>query len=545
MTKRDHLSRTPSSPGEPIPFTSGSREQPGQASGHGASSLTYEPFYGLTDKPFSLAAHPRFFFRSAVHEPVFTELVAGLQRREGLVVLTGGIGTGKTTLVRSVLQHLGRRTFAAFIPDPRVSREDLLKMLLVDFGVVPIADLKRGALIGMSRSELSYLLGDFLETLAAIPALAVLVIDDAQRLPEHLLEEIRILSEVERREKLLQIVLVGQPELTAHLTLPPMRQLDQRVSVRCELPALGASDVAAYIRHRLDVAGGGRVSFSRTACDAVFQEAGGVPRLINAICDRALQLGHRAGVDRIDQPIVSEAVRRLGLARTPTDSEPDSVPRPPAESAPPPHADPTRGADPGVDSAPFLSEFTAEQDIQAPQPPPVAVADLREMFKAGRPVREGAAVPARRIGVRPLVTFLVLTALAAVAAAALWNVYADARVTGVDALAPPRAARPVPVMPAVSLPPTAGTDASGADDTAPGPPFIQVASFQARVRAERLLSELAAAGVEGRIVARDLGPGGLLHEVVVGGFATIEQADADLARIHRLPGYADAHVVSN
>src|SRR5678815_4815822 len=124
--------------------------------GTGSASLTYEPFYGLREKPFSLSADPRFLFRSPAHAPAFDELQAGIRRREGLIVLTGGIGTGKTTLCRSVLQHLDRRTFASFVADPFVSREDLLKTLLVDFGVVSIGDLTRGRFNGASRSDLSY-----------------------------------------------------------------------------------------------------------------------------------------------------------------------------------------------------------------------------------------------------------------------------------------------------------------------------------------------------------------------------------------------------
>ena len=163
----------------------------------------------------------------------FEELLNGIRRREGLITLTGEIGTGKTTLIRSVLQNLDRRTFTAFVPDPFVSREDLLKMLLVDFGVVSIADLKRGMLSGASRPDLSYPLCEFLDSLVGLQAFAVLIIDEAQNLPLPLLEEVRILSDLEGRERLLQVVLVGQPELRDHLRLPEMRQVNQRVSIRC------------------------------------------------------------------------------------------------------------------------------------------------------------------------------------------------------------------------------------------------------------------------------------------------------------------------
>ena len=151
-----------------MPFDGGRvlRHLPGGQDAQPASnlfSLTYEPYYGLQEKPFSLSADPKFLFRSAEHAPAFEELLNGIRRREGLITLTGEIGTGKTTLIRSVLQHLDRRTFSAFVPDPFVSREDLLKMLLVDFGVVSIADLKRGSLNGASRPDLSYPLYEFLD----------------------------------------------------------------------------------------------------------------------------------------------------------------------------------------------------------------------------------------------------------------------------------------------------------------------------------------------------------------------------------------------
>src|SRR6185503_5562049 len=258
---------------------------------------------------------PRFLFRSPEHAPAFEELLSGIRRREGLVTLTGEIGTGKTTLIRSVLQQLDRRTFSAFVPDPFVSREDLLKMLLVDFGVVSLADLKRGTLNGASRPDLSYPLYEFLDSLVPLQAFAVLIIDEAQNLPLPLLEEVRILSDLEGREKLLQVVLVGQPELRDHLRLPEMRQVNQRVSVRCELTPLKREGVADYIQHRLGVAseGSAQVEFAPEAIDAIYEGSGGTPRLINLLCDRALQHGFNARATRIDSSFVGEAMGDLGL----------------------------------------------------------------------------------------------------------------------------------------------------------------------------------------------------------------------------------------
>ena len=212
-------------------------------------------------------------------------------------MLTGDIGTGKTTLCKAVLERLDRKTFTTFVPDPFVSREELLKMLLLDFGVMSVDDLKSGRMTGTSHPDFSYPLYEFLRSLVPLQAFAVLIIDEAQNLSPALLEEIRILSDLESPEKLLQVVLIGQLELRAKLKLPEMRQLDQRVSARCTLEPLNREGVAGYISHRLSVAGGAddRVHFSPNAIDAVFRVSGGVPRVVNLICDRALHRGHSSG----------------------------------------------------------------------------------------------------------------------------------------------------------------------------------------------------------------------------------------------------------
>src|SRR5947207_190752 len=151
--------------------------------------LTYEPYYGLKEKPFSLSVDPHFLYRSRSHAPIYDDLLAGIRRREGLIVLTGDIGTGKTTLCRAVLQDLDRKTFTTFVPDPFVSREDLLKIMLIDFGVMSVDDLKTGRLNGASSPDLSYPLYEFLNSLVPLQAFAVLIIDEAQNLSPALLEE--------------------------------------------------------------------------------------------------------------------------------------------------------------------------------------------------------------------------------------------------------------------------------------------------------------------------------------------------------------------
>ena len=279
--------------------------------------LTYEPYYGLKEKAFSLSADPRFLYKSRIHGPAFDELRAGIRRREGLIVLTGEPGTGKTTLCRGVLKALDRKTFCTIVPDPFISREDLLKILLLDFGVVSAEELKAGRLTAATRAELSYPLYEFLKSLVPLQAYAVLIIDEAQNLSSQLLEEIRILADLEGPEKLLQLVLVGQPELRDKLKDAAMRQVDQRVSVRCALRPLERDAIAGYIAHRIGVAGGGfdTVEFLPDAIALVHEASNGYPRVINLIADRSLHLAHLDRTWTITPSIVTSALRELGLER--------------------------------------------------------------------------------------------------------------------------------------------------------------------------------------------------------------------------------------
>jgi general secretion pathway protein A len=286
------------------------------SSGNRSPYLTYEPYYGLKEKAFSLSADPRFLYKSRAHAPTFDELRAGIRRREGIIVLTGEPGTGKTTLCRSVLASLDRKTFCAFVPDPFVSRDDLLKMLLIEFGVMSVDEVKSGKLRDATRPELSYPLYDFLKSLVPLQAYAVLVIDEAQNLSSQLLEEIRILADLEGPEKLLQLVLVGQPELRDKLKDPTMRQVDQRVSVRCALEPLQRDALQGYIAHRLTAAGSGadRVEFTSEALDLVFAASHGNPRVTNLIVDKALNRGHLDRTWIITPAIVTGALGELGYA---------------------------------------------------------------------------------------------------------------------------------------------------------------------------------------------------------------------------------------
>jgi type II secretory pathway predicted ATPase ExeA/cell division septation protein DedD len=299
-------------------------------------SLTYEPYFGLREKPFSLSADPRFFFRNPSHGATFDALLEGIRRREGILVLTGEVGTGKTTVCRAVLQALDRKTFAAFVPDPFLSREDLLKTLLVDFGVVSMDDVRGGRLRGASRTDLSYPLYEFLTSLQPLQAFAVVMIDEAQNLPTELLEEIRILSDLENRQNLLEVLLVGQPELQSRLATSVMRQLSQRVTTRCELPPFVRSDVRPYVAHRLTIAGDdGRLQFTDGAIDLVCAASSGIPRVINLVCDRALSHAARCRTMKVDEEHIAWAVGDLKLPSARSLRAEWDRPEPPLESFPP------------------------------------------------------------------------------------------------------------------------------------------------------------------------------------------------------------------
>jgi len=278
-------------------------------------TLTYEPFFDLTEKPFSLIADSRFVYESSSYSTTRDGLLAGLRRREGLQVLTGEIGTGKTTLCRAVLRDLGRKTYSSLVPDPFASREDLLKMLLIDFGVLSIQELTSGRLRQASRTELGYLLSEFLDSLTP-DAFAVVIIDEAQNLSLPLIEESRILSDTFASDGRLQIVFVGQPELHAKLKLPEMRQVDQRVCGYHRLAPLSREAVEGYIAHRLQVAGGrrDRVLFPSAIIDDLHLRSGGVPRLINRVCDRALQLAYERRAEDVNRETLQTVLLEIGSA---------------------------------------------------------------------------------------------------------------------------------------------------------------------------------------------------------------------------------------
>ena len=260
----------------------------------------YEQYFGLKEKPFSLTPDPRFLFLSADHKGALDHLLYGIQRREGFLAITGDIGTGKTTICRTLLERLDSGVQTALILNPLLNEREILSAILEDFGITYPGQPPRKTLID--------LLNLFLLDQAKSGGAAILIIDEAQNLAPNVLEQIRILSNLETdQEKLLQIILVGQRELREKLESKALRQLNQRISVRYHLAPLSPEETVRYIEHRLTVAGAkGGIEFTPGAYQAIYHFSRGVPRLINLIADRALLAGYVAGSTCITKEMVSE-----------------------------------------------------------------------------------------------------------------------------------------------------------------------------------------------------------------------------------------------
>jgi len=277
----------------------------------------YEQYYGFVQPPFTLTPDPRFLYRSESHGEALTLLQQAIRRKDGFIVLTGDIGTGKTTSCRALLEQLEPNVFTSIILNPFLSVEELLREVLLDFGVVSREGVRSGRIATASKHELISTLHEFLLSLMHIHGSAVLIIDEAQHLSPQVLEQIRIISNLETNEsKLLQIVLVGQLNMLDVLAAAEMRQLDQRISLRAQLKPLNREEVEAYIAHRLWVARGSTaVTFEPAALDLVHTYTGGVPRVINLLCDRSLMQSAQMRVNRLTSAIIEEAAASLGLRR--------------------------------------------------------------------------------------------------------------------------------------------------------------------------------------------------------------------------------------
>jgi general secretion pathway protein A len=264
----------------------------------------YLEYYGLTLPPFDLTPDPRFLFHSRKHREALNHLLYGIRERKGFVQLTGEVGAGKTTLCRALLEQLDGTFSTALILNPVLNADELMKAIATEFGL-DVKDRDRLATIAA--------IGDFLLQQVQLDKETVLLIDEAQDLTEELLEQIRLLSNIETDDrKLLQIVLLGQPELRDRLNSHRLRQLRQRITVRYHLMPLTRPEVAQYIQHRLELAGAkGMPFFTQPALWRVFGYSHGIPRLVNAVCDKALLAGYVEQSDRITHRMVGRAIREL------------------------------------------------------------------------------------------------------------------------------------------------------------------------------------------------------------------------------------------
>jgi general secretion pathway protein A len=280
----------------------------------GEAVVAHESTYGFSENPFGPTFDPKFLYRSQSHAIAIELLQYAIERREGFVVMTGDTGMGKTTLCRALQETADRKTFTALLLNHFDSEEDLLRAILQELGLVSSGEEQPGARRPTKQGMVDTL-HDFLLSLVPLGARAVLIIDEAQSLALPILEQVRILSNFETdKDKLLQIFLIGQHSLVALLRSPDLRQLDQRVSLRYQLKPLSEEEVGGYVAHRLAVASATQsLVFTPTALRLVHEYTGGVPGLINLLCDRALAGSCSAHTTRIEEDLVAAAARELDL----------------------------------------------------------------------------------------------------------------------------------------------------------------------------------------------------------------------------------------
>jgi len=330
-------------------------------------------FYGLTEKPFSQTPDPKFLYFNEGYRESIASLRYGIQERKGFITLIGEAGTGKTTLLRKLLDDLGPDVVSVFLFNPNASFEEILEYTLSELGISAQVGRK---LVMLQR------LNDFLLAGFAEGRNTILLIDEAQDLEPDVLESLRLLSNLESsKEKILQIVLSGQPELAIKLAQPNLRQLKQRIAVRCRLEPLGRDELTAYIKARLAVAGGREDLFSPETLDLIWDFSSGIPRLINTVCDNALLVGYALSKQKIDREVIDEVIADLRKL----DVRPEDLPRDTGRVTGEPQAS---------------AEVSAPRDAESSGPPPPvstpsprAVAAAATVGSEGRETRQAAVAP--------------------------------------------------------------------------------------------------------------------------------------------------------
>lgn len=456
-------------------FSGVQHEEPSPTSAHEAPG-GYERHFGLAESPFALTSNPRFLFQSASYQAALNQIAYALPRHEPIIVLTGAIGTGKTTLCRILAERGGSRTLVATISSPPDNVDDLLRQVLDGFGVLTddTSQVVQASHYGLIRT-----LQQFLVSLVPLRAQAVVILDEAQHLRPDVLEQIRLLSNLDSDSQSLQIILVGQPELDDLLARDDLRQLAQRISRRHRLQPLQPSEVSAYIDRRLRVARGNQSAgeppwFTPEAIQAIATLSNGVPRVVNTLCDRALEAAWLDKTHTIDAPTVIHAAASLNIdtrSLTIAARHADAETLKPAER----HVD--------VESLNVDAGDAAEESLNVEPRASVRVRVKRRYAQAA------------------VAAVLVLSALL------IWTI----RDSGLSLVTRRTAAGPETTratVPAVSMPtpgaPTAAAPVEAANaaeqsrtpSPVPTPNYlIIVASFQTRERAARVATDVAAMGL--------------------------------------------------
>lgn len=442
----------------------------------------YLDYYGLIEKPFSLTPDPKYFFASGCHAEARDLLRYGVREREGFMCFVGAAGTGKTTLLRTVLEGFGTDVVTALVLNPFLSEEDLLRIVLIDFGIATRAEFEGDRGRSQSKQQLIDRLNDHLMNLSLQGKTAVLVIDEAQNLPMPVMEQIRLLSNLETsKSKLLQIVLAGQLGLRRLLTAPELSQLAQRVSVRYTLQPLSFEEIGRYIDHRLRIAGSqGDIVFDHTAIERILRYSEGVPRLVNLLADRALLAGYAQRSHTISAETIERAAETLDLTL------------------------------PGV--TPPVERVTATGTVVAAASRPWGVAVA------------GAALAA------------------AVAVAGVWRPWAEPQ--GLTADPPARAEAAPSTQPLVPESATAATP--GVGSTPQGAFTVYLSSFRQPDDRQltSLRERLTAAGLSTHLVAADVPGQGRLYRLVAGAFDDASTARAVARGLNEKLGVSHAEVVS-
>jgi len=270
----------------------------------------YERFYGLKENPFNVTPNPEYVYLGENHREALAQLLYGVRERKGFIVITGEVGTGKTTLIHYLLEKMnGSHTRTAFLFNPKLTVDDFIQYILKDLGV---------RVQGRTKGEYLHNLHRYLLQAYQRDERVVLIVDEAQGLKPELLEEIRLLSNLETsRSKLIQIVLLGQPELDRTLSQAGFRQLRQRINLRYRLSPLSEKETREYIGKRLKIAGAKEPLFTEKAIKEIYLKSGGIPRLINILCDNALLNGYALDQRRVDKRSVKEAAKDLKLRKRP------------------------------------------------------------------------------------------------------------------------------------------------------------------------------------------------------------------------------------